>query len=624
MPLSVSFDGTNITQAESGDSASWADRGGGTGAAQDNDNQLEGSECRGRKVSGTTLGFAFQSTSLDLSASGWHVGIWLYVGTRGAVDTKANGGMRVRLGGGADPDTAPWYEWNVHGDDTIPATNKWMRVWLDVDRGSPDASSGTYNPNDSESFGGNFTCASITGNFRNTFIDRIDRLQGGGLTATGGDSVGGVFEDFLSYDVDTSTNRMGVVERIQGGLQVNARLTIGTSSLVVLDDSDISIIFQDDLFCESTFMGLTFDLQNANTDIDMANIVVASAGSTNLGDFIVSGSSGTFNCSSMNLQNLRIVTLTSVCVMTNSIFNACGTVTAPGSNLSGSSILAPTVANDKGAVVYNSATDPDTKMDGVTFVKGVESHHAIEFGTSVTSDITLRNCEFTNFGSADDVPASTFLFLATSGSLTLSLVGCTVGGGAASTSNIGIDDAAGISVTLSIDPVTTLINVKDNDGVNLQNARVYLQAEDGTGDLPYQASVASITRSGTTATVTQNAHGMNSNEFIKLEGITDKTEDNNGAHQITVSGANTYTYTTTDSGSTSYTGTIKATGATLDGLTDASGNISSSRSYALDQPVRGFVRKSSTSPRFKTFSLAGNTVDNTNGLTLNIRMVLDE
>ncbi|PCI28744.1 hypothetical protein COB55_03465 [Candidatus Wolfebacteria bacterium] len=309
---------------------------------------------------------------------------------------------------------------------------------------------------------------------------------------------------------------------------------------------------------------------------------------------------------------------------TNNTVTSGEVVTVTGdADLTGSAVLTSIVAIDEGALFWNNANDPDGNLDSMTFSKGTNAHHAIDFGTGITANIILRNVAFTGFGSTDDSNDSTVRFLATSGSLTLSLVGCTVGGSPATSSNFSIDDAAGITVTLSIDPVVTLINVKDNAGVNLENARVYLKAENGTGDLPFEETVTSITRSGTTATVTHTTHGLNSNEYVKLGGITDKTEDNRGAFLVTVTGANTYTYTTTDSGSTSYTGTIIATGVLIYGLTDASGNISSSRALGGNQPVDGFVRKSTASPRFKTFSLS-DTINSSTGLTINIRLILDE
>ena len=66
-----------------------------------------------------------------------------------------------------------------------------------------------------------------------------------------------------------------------------------------------------------------------------------------------------------------------------------------------------------------------------------------------------------------------------------------------------------------------------------------------------------ITRSGTTATVSSTAHGLSVGDTVRIAGITDKTEDN-GDQVITAVLTNSYDYTTTNSGSTSYTGTITA------------------------------------------------------------------
>ena len=149
-------------------------------------------------------------------------------------------------------------------------------------------------------------------------------------------------------------------------------------------------------------------------------------------------------------------------------------------------------------------------------------------------------------------------------------------------------------------------------------------ASDDTGDLPFEKSITSITRSGTTATVTMTAHGLNTNEYIKLYGITDKTEDNNGAYKITYLTVDTFSYQTTDSGSTNYTGTKTGTGGLIYGTTDVDGDISASRTLTNNQPYGGYVRKSTTgSPRFKTFLLGG-TISNSTGATVNIRMVIDE
>jgi hypothetical protein len=85
-----------------------------------------------------------------------------------------------------------------------------------------------------------------------------------------------------------------------------------------------------------------------------------------------------------------------------------------------------------------SAPKSITELTGCTFSKGAAAHHAIEFGTGIDENITLTNCDFNGFNSADDVNDSTFAFL-TSTALNLSLVNCRVDGAAATTANIGIE-----------------------------------------------------------------------------------------------------------------------------------------------------------------------------------------
>ena len=116
---------------------------------------------------------------------------------------------------------------------------------------------------------------------------------------------------------------------------------------------------------------------------------------------------------------------------------------------------------------------------------------------------------------------------------------------------------------------------------------------------------------------------MATNDKILLRGITDKTEDI-GVHQITVSDANTYTYTTTDSGSTSYTGTIECTFVALDGTTNATtGILSTTRVYSSDQPVVGWTRKATTAPYFKQGDLSGS-ISATDGYDVPSVMASDE
>jgi hypothetical protein len=329
-------------------------------------------------------------------------------------------------------------------------------------------------------------------------------------------------------------------------------------------------------------------------------------------------------CSFTGLDTIGLPTASGTHFTTNVIFTDCGQVTNNGADMTGSSVLVSNVAADTGALLYNETGDPDGTLDNMTFSMGGNNHHAIDFGTSVTSDITLRNMEFAGFGTVEDGNDAALRFLAASGTLNCNLVGCTVDGATATDANLFKDDAAGITVTLVFDPVTVTVHADDENGDDLQNARVYLKAFDGTGPMPYQDSVT-IARSGTVATVTHTAHGMETGDIVKIEGITNtlNKKDNNGTHAITFIDANSYSYVTLDEGDTVYTGTIISTWVALQELTDVNGDAIMTKTFAADQPVDGFVRMSSSSPRYKTFDISG-TISSTTGLTINVRMVLDE
>jgi hypothetical protein len=155
-------------------------------------------------------------------------------------------------------------------------------------------------------------------------------------------------------------------------------------------------------------------------------------------------------------------------ICTDSIITDSGQVRANGATMNGSSVLASTVAADVGALEWDVATEPDGLLDDMTFEMGAADHHAIDFGTAFDSSlvsVTIRGAAFNGFGAVDDADASTLRFLAGSGNLTLNLIDCTVDGVSPVASgggqNFSVDDAAGMTVTVVVAPVTLLISATD-------------------------------------------------------------------------------------------------------------------------------------------------------------------
>lgn len=182
----------------------------------------------------------------------------------------------------------------------------------------------------------------------------------------------------------------------------------------------------------------------------------------------------TVSCTGVGFIDFGETVLTTGATMTTCRWVGADQVTATGSDMTGSAIEGYEGAADSASLVWDVATDPDGLLDNMSFTMGTALTHAIDFGTSVTSNITLRGIEFNGYGSTDDANDSTVRFLATSGSLNLSLIDCTVDGAAASASNFSVDDAAGIAVTVIIAPVTLTVTCKDNAGNLLQNIRVVI------------------------------------------------------------------------------------------------------------------------------------------------------
>jgi hypothetical protein len=250
----------------------------------------------------------------------------------------------------------------------------------------------------------------------------------------------------------------------------------------------------------------------------------------------------------------------------------------------------------------------------MTLSKGVSAHHAIEFGSSSLATMTLRGIDFTGFNIANESNDSALYFVDTGADVnwTVNLVGCS--------GNISYKKVrAGDTVTLVADPVTYKITVQDTDGAVIDAARVFFTVATG-GPLFFQASVT-ITRVGTVATVSHTAHGIANGDKVVIRGV--NQSEYYGIHTVSNVTTNTYDYTVAGAPTTPATGTITSSVVLISELTDALGVVSGSRTFASNQPISGNVRKSSSSPYYKTGAIVG-TINNTTGLDLTVTLLSDE
>jgi hypothetical protein len=290
----------------------------------------------------------------------------------------------------------------------------------------------------------------------------------------------------------------------------------------------------------------------------------------------------------------------------------CDQVTANGAVLTDNAFTGYEGTANTSYLIWDVNSDPDGELDGSSFTKGTAATHAIEFGLNSPTTMTVRNVDFSGYNAANANNDSTFHVKRTSGTVTINVIG---GSG-----NVSYR-TDGATVSIVQNPVSlTITTVDAADGSVLSGVRVIAQAET-TGPLPYQDSVT-ITRVSTTASVAHTAHGLSNGQKVLIAGA--DQDEYNGVKTISNVTANAYDFTVSGSPTTPATGTIIATAVILEGLTNGSGVITDSRTYSSSQDISGRARLSSTSPFYKTSLILGQTVDNTNGLSITVPMIIDE
>jgi hypothetical protein len=285
-------------------------------------------------------------------------------------------------------------------------------------------------------------------------------------------------------------------------------------------------------------------------------------------------------------------------------------------------------------VNFTDVTVASTDIRKVLFEKGAPAEETISAGTESVMQTALNlidNKEYT------DWPCSIEIAACTDGDFELELDNITFeervsmqirymgvdtltlvkkNGTELDTNKLGVPYGGTITV-VNAPPVT--ITVKDAvSKANIQNAIVFVEANSG-GDLPSDDSVT-ITRASSTATVSHTGHGLSTGNKVCIRGA--NQEEYNGIFTITVTTANAYTYTVSGTPTSPATGTITATAVIINELTDASGIATENLKYTSNQPIRGLVRKSSSSPYYQEGTISG-TVAST-GYSGTILLISDE
>lgn len=607
--------------------------GGGAAMTARVDLAMEGTNAVDKSVGatfGVTKGFGYENSSNFTIGSSDHFIVWVTCTTPGICHSDT-----IIIGDDTDRTDVMrfpcyYYEYGRSGSSgTSPpgeAGGEPFSVRFYVPPPGPDSpglnASVTGSPSATPSCVGGELGISTTTKAPNLGID-------GARIGTGYDVLGGTGTDdpanFLGIATDDESTSEGLFQTSPIGYLWQGKLRIGSSTAACeFEDSDTFVAGRKSNFCQPDFT--EFLIENASTIVTLTNVTfrglflfhdgegtpVYESGPWNLGRFEVITAAAEVNLTGCVFQDFGETVLSSNSTCLSCSWIATDTVTANGADLRGSLIRGYENTANTSPLIWDVSTDPDGLLDEMTITKGTESTHAIEFGTTSPLTMNLVDMDFSGYNTSNSQTDSTFHFKRTTGNITVYLDGCS--GNFSYMSN-------GANVNLVVNPVTTLITVKDIEtGSVIQGARVALEAADATGDLNFEESVT-IVSSGTTATVTHTAHGLEDDAWVRIQGANE--QEYNGLYEITTSNATTYTYTMTESGDSPATGTITSTTAIFNNTTNTAGQVTDTRTFTSNQNVVGRVRKSSSSPYYKTVPITA-TIDKDTGLTLTASMVQDE
>lgn len=509
------------------------------------------------------------------------------------VDNVAGGGHRIRIYSGTGSPPSTYKEYYLGGNDTPngECCKGQYPYTIDLNDTSNDASSGTFDNTAVTSYAMlidrlNLAGTSTSWNY-NAKLYVLDTTKSSSSTPTFSGSGASILDAVTLIQGTTYTNKLGNwVRKIGSVIFIDMPFRIGNNSTVTtFDDEGYTVISPkhndtNDPRVRVTVQAFRVYLNLRNNAADTATF------------------SGTWVWQVRSLFDFDQDDSAAV-TFSSPTFKGMGEFTL------GSSITGPATWDDVDAVIF---ADTGVDVDGSTF-KNPNGNHALEMTAGAMDIEDMRFESYTgkhailidtagtyNFSNVyfDESGTNEVETTHASGVVTINITnGGTVPG-------VTVTGAGTVEVNNN---VTVKVTVKDASALTVvSGARVLLHADTG-GSLPFEDSVT-ITRSGSTATVTHTAHGLKTGDKVWIKGANE--QEYNGVFSITVATVNTYTYTVTGTPSTPATGTIDATYVILDGTTDGTGVIQTTTfNYSAAQPVAGKVRKGTATPRYKEAPLTG-------------------
>lgn len=452
--------------------------GGGRVTAAETDDYIQGNNCWSHDPFSSGIeGGVYDTVTAETIATGDAVFIWTKCDVAATLATHAAGGVQALIG---DAPTALKCFY-VRGSDDY-AYGGWQCIPVDPTKtastniGTP---SGVW-----DHFGVRWNVPG-TGAAKG-YPMKIDAMRHGKtLEITAGEVANPAsWSATATYD-STTTRQWGLCQPTATGAEIQGNIFWGTAAALVYSrDSNKTITIIDTEWVDTDFTQIIF--AHASNDVVWDNVGLIALGTNNRGIIDVTAN-GTVTWTNSVFQGIDVTNL-----LTNSTFDGTkwlntNAVTPAGASMLNCQIITPTVVANTSGLIWNVATDPSGKLDGMEFSKGTNAHHAIEFGTTSPLTMTLVGMDFTGFSASNNVNDSCFHVKRTSGTVTINLNGCTTDA-AGSVFSYRSD---GATVVVASSYLLTLTDIPTGVQVTIVNSstRTELQHTVSTGaDITYAHS----------------------------------------------------------------------------------------------------------------------------------------
>jgi hypothetical protein len=398
----------------------WAALGGGaSGLSASPDIAMQGPNCIDKQITNSEKGQVFNNGSGITPGADEHFFIWAFMSTPGLAATLVNRGLAAVIGSA----TTAYVQFHVEGSDTYGAVGRVGKCYpiryVNTANASPPYRTLVGVPGTTPQVFG--ATANITATVRgsNLGVDAIRR--GTGVFVTSGESADPATLEGAAAVNDHVDNRWGVLTRIGGSAyELQGRLVIGrnssgTPTAAHFVDANKSILLVDTPHSLVDFTQIVID--HASTVFEITNYTVEAAGTNNRGKLVfVSGAGGAL--AGCNFVNIGTSELRSGVTAVGCTWRGCDQITANGASLVGSTISGSVAATS--ALLWDTATDTNGKLDGTEFVMGTGGH-GLELGPNTPNSISLVDVDFSVYGA--DGTANAALYNNSGKALTINISG---------------------------------------------------------------------------------------------------------------------------------------------------------------------------------------------------------